>query len=688
MLAETLLASLPTMAQSPIKSNRSRKSAVPANANGAKRRAPQSTNLSFSTDSLSHSWGLWNALKDEAGLSLKGSAYDTAMVDELRSSLTGENYGDLGRLLRKHQVPIERLLSEFLRIAAPFARMMSDVLAMFDAASAQRSDRNLKLSVQLDDVDMPLEFDLARFTEQAEQVTRAVSRVRASRLNADNLWSIWSAFQKSALAISMISNGESARRLLPTSPDVRAWLARMERGHDFPALPSRPISGHPWIDELTDDLWFEFREYHRATRGRFRTYESFMAADSSLPAEEDHVQQRSLNQAATDFWPRQIVQVLAIIAETLQADPQHAAALSLVAEIERHFPPLIINPNETETLRSELQELLNLPIWQKRHELYSVWVASQITNALRPFGVTFHPDSGNLSFPFKKTLIATIGTKPGDRLELWSELRRPAVDPVGRKGAVQPDYMLLTESTASPGDGHSTLVVECKQYLRSSTGNFSRALGDYAKANPKTRVVLLNYGPFGAGVLDKVPEHVRDYCTGLGQVRPGEATLASFRLAVSGIATIRLGWQPTTGWRMQQISVTLSWEAAADLDLHIEAAGGSCGFDTPHGLIGGSYSDDDLGHGPLPHSETITLQHAADESLDVVVDAYGGLASASEDPAARVEINWSLDGVPQRQTITLKQATARRWHVATIAKGDPVPRIVNQPRRADLRPAA
>jgi hypothetical protein len=68
----------------------------------------------------------------------------------------------------------------------------------------------------------------------------------------------------------------------------------------------------------------------------------------------------------------------------------------------------------------------------------------------------------------------------------------------------------------------------------------------------------------------------------------------------------------------------------------------------------------------------------ATETLMSLSTPYGGLASASEDPAARVEINWSLDGVPQRQTITLEQATVQRWHVATLAKGDPAPRIVKQ----------
>lgn len=637
---------------------------------------------------LKHSWQFWKALKEDAGLSLKGSAYDTAMVDELRYLLTGETKGQLGPLLKKHRVPIERLLSEFLRTAAPFAQMMTDVLAMFEAAAAKRSDRNLKLSVQLDEVDAPIEFDLASFTEQVERLTKAVAHGRPARLNPDNLWTIWHAFDHAPLVNGTARNGDRTKGPLPASHDLRAFIGRMDADHDFPALPLGPSSGHSWLDELSNDLWREFRAFHHNAKRRFETYSGLRAQLYATTFTEDEAPEACLYQAATDFWPSQIVQATGVIAERLKANPTDEEALAFVTEIQPHFPALPAGPDETESLQTQVQDVLNLPIWQKRHELFSVWIASQITQAMEPFGVTFHPDGDKLSFPFRKTHVATFGTKPGHRLELWSELRRPAVDPVGRKGKIQPDYMLLEEGCDGEANGRSILVVECKQYKRSSTGNFSRALGDYAKANSSAHVVLLNYGPFGDRVMDRVPEHVRHQCTGWGQVRPGEASLSSFKMAVKGIGQIFLARHSTPEWKMQQVNVKLSWEAAADLDLHLRSDSGSCGYNSPNGLAGATFSGDDLGVAPGLHVEAIRLEPGSDDALDIVVTAFARLASASEDPTAKLEIRWLSDGEPRKETIALDTAAARDWHVATIRKEDSEPRIVNRPAITTLRTAA
>jgi len=43
-----------------------------------------------------------------------------------------------------------------------------------------------------------------------------------------------------------------------------------------------------------------------------------------------------------------------------------------------------------DVLVRDLQEFLNLPIWQRRHELYSAWISTQLVDALEGHSVRIH----------------------------------------------------------------------------------------------------------------------------------------------------------------------------------------------------------------------------------------------------------------------------------------------------------
>jgi hypothetical protein len=91
---------------------------------------------------------------------------------------------------------------------------------------------------------------------------------------------------------------------------------------------------------------------------------------------------------------------------------------------------------------ADLEAYLSLPIWKKRHELYAVWIATEIVNALPDHICEIHDEDGKIVFAFGETLVAVKSSWP--QVRLISERRVPLAAPVGkgRSGNVQTDYGL------------------------------------------------------------------------------------------------------------------------------------------------------------------------------------------------------------------------------------------------------
>jgi hypothetical protein len=80
---------------------------------------------------------------------------------------------------------------------------------------------------------------------------------------------------------------------------------------------------------------------------------------------------------------------------------------------------------------AELQSYLSLPIWQKRHELYAVWIATEIINALPDHICEIHHEKGRIAFAFRETIVATVKSALPP-VRIISERRVPFASPVGK----------------------------------------------------------------------------------------------------------------------------------------------------------------------------------------------------------------------------------------------------------------
>jgi hypothetical protein len=377
------------------------------------------------------------------------------------------------------------------------------------------------------------------------------------------------------------------------------------------------------------------------------------------------------------------VELMALLGDRLRREPANAAAQKCVVDLLAQVATFTTPPQPFEVQIEILDDVLSLPVWQRRHELYAVWVASLITRTLGPLGVDFHCPGGVLSFPFKATHLASIGDPPAARPELWSELRTPAVEPTGKRvSSVQPDYRLRRPPECADGGSVAAdvLVIECKQYRRSSTRNFADALTDYGKASATAEILLSNYGPVSPRVRAAIAPEVVERCHPIGQVHPGGAGLAEAQQVISRAAGVLFGVDRPPRWLMDSITIELRWVGeGVDLDLFVTTPDGACGYDSPNGLPDAVFDCDNRGNGTAQHTEKLKLSPTRSDRYEVIVRVYSG-ASDLRGLEAEVFISWrDVSNREGQRIISLFSAAARDWHVATLGVGLAEPVEVSKP---------
>jgi hypothetical protein len=221
----------------------------------------------------------------------------------------------------------------------------------------------------------------------------------------------------------------------------------------------------------------------------------------------------AIAQNETDYWLRTFVVALSAAATHLTPDELQALGRDLDG-ITGRYP---MRPFEANVSLPDLESVLSLPIWKKRYELYSVWIATEMIRALEGHEVELHHDNGRIAFAFRETLVASIHTSPRP-FTLVCERRSPLKNPQGkgRTGGVQPDHGLWTKEY---GRDTCRMAVEVKHYKRSARGSWIDIFEDYARAFPKSDVYLVNHGPVGNAVND-VSVTVSDRCHAIDRLTP------------------------------------------------------------------------------------------------------------------------------------------------------------------------
>jgi hypothetical protein len=403
-------------------------------------------------------------------------------------------------------------LRAFFEALHPYVAMFRDILDFFEHADATRGESQWTL--QVDDIDLSLEH-FREWLAKWDGIARSAVTVPA--IDAKAVWQLWSVLQeRQAVKDELQKSFEN--KPLGIADDARRWVSDYKQGTYFP-LP-KSISPGQCPPALTKSASITFAVLQRLldqnlTPGDLKDlYDQHCREVSSrgnnIYDPSDGFDLWTIAQHETDLWLRSFV--VALSAASRLPEFELTAIGKELDTITDRFP---LRHVQVSVSVGDLESVLSLPVWKKRFDLYSVWIATEIIRALKGHDVEIHHDHGRIAFAFKETTVATIHSSPGP-FKLISERRIRLEDPrgEGRKGGVQPDHGLWTTTDRQEV---CKMVIEVKHYKNSSKAKFLDVFEDYARALPDGHIYLVNHGPVGKAVFE-VSSTIRDRCNAIGHL--------------------------------------------------------------------------------------------------------------------------------------------------------------------------
>jgi hypothetical protein len=152
-------------------------------------------------------------------------------------------------------------------------------------------------------------------------------------------------------------------------------------------------------------------------------------------AGEDLWSARGLWYFESDYWVRGRVLDLAAYGKATKTQQRE-----VVRQLTAHFKKRQRRRMKQGIDIGDVEQILSLPAWQKRYELYSAWVFTLLLKALEGHVIELEHDKGRISFSFRETLMARV-LSAVPPTAIYSERRVPLANPVGhgRLAGAQPD---------------------------------------------------------------------------------------------------------------------------------------------------------------------------------------------------------------------------------------------------------
>ncbi|MBF0320399.1 MAG: hypothetical protein HQL01_11420 [Nitrospirae bacterium] len=435
------------------------------------KRLAKQTNVN--QDKLTSSWELWDYLIEKAGLDVE--SYDMHIAAMICMQLNipmckkykDDKYEDkefksneFRKELKDNKISVERFIGAFFKAIEPYAMMMTDLCVFFYVHRIKKTNDGMKILFDFGDGPEDLGFDLNHFKESLRKIQKITQAVTIIGWNQNTLWTLASIF-------------ENFRHYNPHDRSAADWLRNYNNGDFSPNYPTLPQTGIVEIDLWLQRSWrvwadviTEIRKHDCKTRkqlrelGQISMEEQFQKSNSTLEDVESYEYIKRIQELPdfrewnaydlfaldSNLWPETMLRSLFCFTEHITEITQEKRAGEahvVIGKLKELFSSVPYWEEERETLLEGFEDLLNLPFWKKRYELYQTWVMTQIDKALSGYQRIIHHCDGELILKFSGTHIGTIETEKG-RLHLWGELRSPLSNPVSkkRKGHIQPDYSL------------------------------------------------------------------------------------------------------------------------------------------------------------------------------------------------------------------------------------------------------
>lgn len=458
---------------------------------------------------------LWDSLNSAGRLAPK--SHDKQFVADLRAALHIPPSESIGDYLKQHAVDTTSFLVAVLNALQPFGMMLNDIYALFAEGGVSHSNERLLI-----------EFDFG----QAGKVPFNVDAFRRAREILKNLDNMIPQRAYDFDDLRLISNGVfQALRETPGMDNTgfaplidtpaKSWMDDPQWPYTRPVpLPEPRVSDS--LTQVLAPLASVIEQLCQRT-GRYTSQDDLRSArrndDPSRPerAPINQWSESRLAHAQDDHIARfHLLPLLWYCQQRVPLSQRDGLARRIEAIINTHSQIVPSRP-----VSRELEDLLDLPIWKQRSQLYSVWLITLLRRELKQSDERFQlmaQDNG-LTFAFRPTLIAKLHVS-NNVLDLMAELRvaNPGVKLAGdgRSQNIQPDYSLVQH--LADGTQRIVYVLEAKQYARANTRNFNEALYDYARVNTQALVALANYGPVPACQ----PKKLAELCTRNGDKNVSE----------------------------------------------------------------------------------------------------------------------------------------------------------------------
>ena len=505
---------------------------------------------------LRDSFSIWRLLNRKGRLSPK--THDERFVADLRKTLEVPRGEEIDAFLKRASPNTTAFTIAVLNAFEPMGRMLSDIYAMFARHGLKESDDKVLIEFDFGAAKDKLQFDSDHFRRTLQGLSKLRQAMYSYEFYAKDLWEIArqigdaladSNAQPQAQNVYKRTLGKSKQGELASflsEPHSQAYTIWLKGSLDVARNWDRwPYVAPPPFPEFSvgDAVAEAMTPFVSATQrlcevsSRYPTYEAMrVAADRDNPSTEPGTNLR----ATVNAWGLSVSRLaqsdrlgeycLRLIWHVFELAPLEGEARM---DLARRIAQIVeANSNRVEAfhLTNAIEDLLDLPMWKYRHQIYSIWLVTVIERAFGdPGQFLLTGRDGHLIFAFVETPVAQLRAN-GVEMELVSELRTSSgnleLTGKGRTSSVQPDYVI--RSTDGSTIGRVRYVLEAKQYAKASLRNFSRALRDYAVVHTNAVVALANYGPMPSTVTAELAaltakmkdKRVIERCKAFGNVEP------------------------------------------------------------------------------------------------------------------------------------------------------------------------
>lgn len=542
-------------------------------------------------------WRVW-----ESSEALRPQDYDADIVDQVRAVLVRGGHSGSGALtdeLDHARWAARDLIHALAPVVASFAGMQRDLLRLLERIGASSgTEDNLRVQYEFIEGD-PIDESLADFRETVQQIESVLLQLRP--LSFDNRHAF-------APVLHRYASDEWIEEFVAiTATDRRTWQFAT-------GVTDTVRTGDPRVDARADRVITLVRDVLTMLATVSDDTRSLRTPRSSPENTPDADLLGEIVQAATDFWPLTTASAVhrwadGIADGTLTASDRDLAAVDTWLDGFEAGDPQQVSIERTV---DALTDILSLPTWGKRHELYSAWIATQLDRAVDS-RFEFVVREGALRFPFRETLLAHLDTADGP-VDLWCEMRSAATGTLsgGRKANIQPDYRLCRPPAGAASAGSTLAAVEVKQYKAAAASRHGATLRDYVVNLPGATVFMVGHGPLGGRVAEAVPAADRSRARVHPEVRVGRPReSADFRAAFA-----QLFPKPAATWPSR---IELTWSSTADLDLYVCDGNQTTSYQQPSSTHSSLRRDVRSGG-----TEVIDLHPEAHGPLEVWVQVFSG----------------------------------------------------------------